>query len=88
MDLVFEMPVITAFLSNVGVITPKWLPDRRKTAIIFAFILATIITPTFDPINQNLVAVPLIILYETSIWLAKLIQKEEQPVAQSASQYS
>lgn len=75
--LVFEMPVITTFLSRVGVITPKWLSDKRKTAIIVAFILAAIITPTFDPINQSLVAVPLIILYEMSIWLAKLVQKKE-----------
>ena len=75
--LVFEMPVITTFLSRVGVIKSKWLSDKRKTAIIVAFILAAIITPTFDPINQSLVAVPLIILYEMSIWLAKLVQKKE-----------
>ncbi|GAI22098.1 unnamed protein product, partial [marine sediment metagenome] len=69
--LVFEMPVITTFLSRLGVIKPKWLSDKRKVAIIFAFILAAIITPTFDPINQSLVAVPLIVLYEMSIWLAR-----------------
>ncbi len=72
--LVFEMPVVTTFLSRLGIITPKWLSAKRKPAIICAFILAAIITPTFDPINQSLVAVPLIILYEMSIWLAKLVQ--------------
>jgi len=75
--LVFEMPVVTTFLSRLGIITPKWLSDKRKPAIIFAFILAAIITPTFDPLNQSLVAVPLIILYEMSIWLAKLVQRRE-----------
>jgi sec-independent protein translocase protein TatC len=75
--LVFEMPVVTTFLARLGVITPKWLASKRKGAIIFAFILAAIITPTFDPINQSLVAVPLIILYEMSIWLAKLVQRKE-----------
>jgi sec-independent protein translocase protein TatC len=75
--LVFEMPVITTFLARLGVIKPKWLSDRRRVAIIFAFILAAIITPTFDPINQSLVAIPLIILYEMSIWLAKLVQRKE-----------
>lgn len=75
--LVFEMPVITTFLSRLGVITPRWLSDKRKPAIIFAFILAAIITPTFDPLNQTLVAAPLIILYEMSIWLAKLVQRRE-----------
>ncbi len=43
-------------------------------------ILAAIITPTFDPINQSLVAVPLIVLYEMSIWLAKLVQRREPRV--------
>ena len=77
--LAFDMPVITAFLSRLGIIKPKWLSAHRRTAIISAFILAAMITPTFDPINQSLVAVPLIILYEMSIWLAKLVQKK-QPV--------
>ena len=77
--IVFEMPVITTFLARLGVLKPKWLSDHRRTAIIFAFILAAIITPTFDPINQSLVAVPLIILYEMSIWLARLVYKK-QPV--------
>ena len=86
---VFEMPVITTFLARLGVLKPKWLSDRRRTAIIFAFILAAIITPTFDPINQSLVAVPLIVLYEMSIWLAKLVQRKEPvkvtPVSSAAS---
>ncbi len=86
---VFEMPVITTFLARLGVLKPKWLSDHRRTAIIFAFILAAIITPTFDPINQSLVAVPLIVLYEMSIWLAKLVQPKEprvvKPVSSAAS---
>ena len=82
--LVFEMPVITTFLSRLGIITPKWLSDKRKPAIICAFILAAIITPTFDPINQSLVAIPLIILYEMSIWLAKLFQRKPTQVVASS----
>jgi sec-independent protein translocase protein TatC len=77
--LVFEMPVITTFLARLGVLKPKWLSDHRKVAVIFAFILAALITPTFDPINQSLVAIPLIVLYEMSIWLAKLVQKRQPP---------
>ena len=75
--LVFEMPVITTFLARLGVITPKWLSSKRKTAIIFAFIVAAIITPTFDPLNQTLVAAPLVVLYELSIWLAKLVHRKK-----------
>ncbi len=77
--LVFEMPVVTTFLAKMGVITSKWLADKRKIAVIFAFILAAIITPTFDPLNQSLVAVPLVVLYEMCIWLAKLIQRKQSP---------
>ena len=79
--LVFEMPVVTTFLARLGIVKSKWLADKRKIAIILAFILAGIITPTFDPINQSLVAVPLIVLYELSIWLARLVQpKKSRPV--------
>ncbi|MFC1915151.1 twin-arginine translocase subunit TatC [Chloroflexota bacterium] len=82
---VFEMPVITTLLARLGVLKPRWLSDRRRTAIICSFILAAIITPTFDPINQSLVAVPLIVLYEMSIWLAKLVYREEPAVATPTS---
>jgi len=75
--LVFEMPVLTTFLSRLGIIKPKWLADKRKVAIILAFILAAIITPTIDPINQSIVAAPLVVLYEISIWLARLVHKRE-----------
>ena len=87
--LVFEMPVITTFLARLGIITPKWLSNKRKPAIILAFILAAIITPTFDPVNQTLVAAPLIVLYEMSIWLAKIVaRKRPQAVPSSTTQTS
>jgi len=75
--LVFEMPVVITFLARIGIVNSKWLASKRKMAIIVAFILSAIITPTFDPINQSLVAVPLIILYESGIWLAKLVQRKK-----------
>ncbi|UCG10238.1 MAG: twin-arginine translocase subunit TatC [Dehalococcoidia bacterium] len=76
--LVFELPVVTTFLARIGLVSPKWLASKRKLALIFAFILAAIITPTIDPINQTLVAAPLIVLYEMSIWLAKLVYRGEK----------
>ncbi|MDY6892547.1 MAG: twin-arginine translocase subunit TatC [Chloroflexota bacterium] len=74
--VVFELPVIITFLSRLGIVTPQWLAGKRRWAIIGAFILAAIITPTFDPINQSLVAVPLIILYEMSILLSKVAYRK------------
>ena len=82
---VFEMPVITTFLARIGIISPKWLSDKRKPAIIIAFVLAAIITPTFDPLNQSLVAVPLVVLYEMSIWLAKLVYRKRTELAPEVS---
>jgi len=69
--------VVTTFLARLGIISPQWLASKRKIFIIVAFILAAIITPTFDPINQSLVAIPLIILFEMSIWLAKLVYRKK-----------
>lgn len=71
---VFELPVASTLLARLGIITPEWLSRKRKFAIILSFVLAAIITPTFDPVNQSLVAAPLVILYELSIWLAKLVR--------------
>ncbi len=73
--MIFELPVITTFLARLGVISSKWMGQQRKWAVILAFILGAIITPTLDPVNQTLVALPLIVLYEMSIWLAKLVEK-------------
>ncbi len=88
--LVFEMPVLTTLLARLGILTSKWLASKRKMAVIFAFVVAAIITPTFDPVNQTLVAAPLIVLYEMSIWLAKLVQRKQPrtatPAPTSASQ--
>ena len=72
MGLIFEMPVVTFFLARIGVLSPDFLARHRRYAIVLAFILGAIITPTFDPINQALVAAPIIILYEVSVWIAKV----------------
>ena len=71
MGLIFEMPVVTFFLARIGVLSPDFLARHRRYAIVLAFILGAIITPTFDPLHQTLVAAPIIILYEVSVWIAK-----------------
>ncbi len=75
--IIFELPVISTFLARLGLLSSEWLARKRKFAIVLAFILGAIITPTFDPVNQSLVAAPLIVLYEISIWLAKLVQRKQ-----------
>lgn len=68
----FQTPLVMFFLSKIGVITPRTLARQRRYAVVVAFILGALITPTFDPVNQGLVAVPIILLYELGIWLARL----------------
>ena len=75
MGLVFEIPIVMFFLSKIGVVTPRFLARQRRYAIVVAFILGAIITPTFDPINQTLVAMPIIVMYEVGILLAKLARR-------------
>lgn len=73
--LVFETPVITTILARLGIVSWRWLLAQWKWAVILAFILGGLITPTVDPVNQTLVALPLIILYLLSILLARLFEK-------------
>lgn len=69
--LVFETPVITTFLARMGILSAGWMAKQWKWVVILAFVLGAVITPTLDPINQTIVAVPLILLYVLSILLAK-----------------
>ena len=72
MGIVFELPVVLFFLSRIGVVTPTLLGRNRRWAILGAFVLGALITPTLDPVNQSLVALPIIVLYEVSIQLSKV----------------
>lgn len=72
MGLVFELPIVLFFLSRIGVVQPSFLSRNRKWAIVLAFILGALITPTLDPINQTMVAIPILVLYEVGILLSKV----------------
>jgi len=73
--LVFELPVISWFLAKLGILTPAFLRHNRKYAIIIIFIVAAILTPGPDPISQLMMAVPLLMLYEVSIFVTKIAQR-------------
>jgi len=63
----FELPVVLSLLASVGVVTPEWLRQHRPMAVLSLVIVAAIVTPTTDPINLLLMAVPMVGLYELSI---------------------
>ena len=68
--LVFELPIVVYFLAKIGLVTPEFMKMYRKHAIVIIFIAASIITPP-DVITQFLIAIPLFILYEVSIIIAR-----------------
>lgn len=68
--LVFQLPLVSLFLTKIGIVTPRFLSDKRKQAIVLIFILAAFFTPP-DVVTQSLMAVPLLILYEIGIIFSK-----------------
>lgn len=82
--LVFQLPVVTSLLARAGLLTSEGLKDKRKYAIVAAFVAAAILTPP-DPVSQIGLALPTILLYEISIWSAKLIERKREQAAQATA---
>jgi len=74
--VVFELPVILAFLSMIGLVSAETLAKHRRLAIIVNVIVAAIITPTGDPLNLAMMAVPLILFYEVGVVAARILGKK------------
>lgn len=74
--IVFELPMISLFLSKLGILKPSFMKKYRKHAIVIIMIAAAILTPGTDPVSQIMLAVPLVVLYEISILISKLSQKK------------
>src|SRR6186713_1086891 len=75
--LAFQLPLVMFFLAKVGLMSPDFLRRNRKYAIVIILILAGIITPP-DVISQIICTIPLMLLYEISIWLTAKVQKEKE----------
>lgn len=75
--LIFELPIITFFLTKIGIMTPTFMRKYRKHAIVLIFIVAAIITPP-DVFSQTLVAIPLLILYEVSILISAGVMRQKE----------
>ena len=86
LGVVFETPVLMFVLARLRVVSYKTFSRWRRLAIVFAFVLGAMITPTFDPINQSLVAIPIVLLYEMGIWLAWLARRGEKALAMDATE--
>lgn len=75
--VVFELPIIAFFLTKIGLITPDFMRTYRKHSIVVIFVLSAIITPP-DIFSQALVSIPLLLLYEISIWISARVMKQKE----------
>ena len=73
--IIFEMPIVSFLLARLGIIQAAMLRQYRRYAVVVCCILAAVITPTADPINFALVAIPLVVLYELSIVVVRFSQR-------------
>lgn len=74
--IMFELPIVIYFLTKVGLVTPQILKKYRKIALVIVLILSAIITPP-DVASQIVVAIPVLILYQVSIFISKVVLKNE-----------
>ncbi|MDG2396604.1 MAG: twin-arginine translocase subunit TatC [Flavobacteriaceae bacterium] len=75
--IIFQLPILMYFLTKIGVITPDFLKKNRKFAIVIVLSLAAIITPP-DIASQIIVTIPIIFLYEISIFISKVVHRNQQ----------
>ncbi len=75
--IMFELPIIIYFLTKMGLVTPDFLRKYRKHAIVIVLILAAVVTPP-DVISQIIVTIPIVVLYELSIFIAKVVYKKQE----------
>lgn len=74
--LVFELPMLSFFLSKLGILKPSFMRKYRKHSIVIIMIAAAVLTPGTDPVSQVILAIPLVLLYEISILVSKFSQKK------------
>ncbi|MDW5289848.1 twin-arginine translocase subunit TatC [Formosa sp. PL04] len=75
--IIFELPIIIYFLAKVGIITPEFLKKYRKYALVIVLVVSAVITPP-DIASQIIVAIPVLILYEVSIFIAQFVTRKER----------
>jgi sec-independent protein translocase protein TatC len=78
---IFELPILVYFLTKVGLITPTIMRKYRKISLVIVLTLSAIITPP-DVASQIIVAIPIMILYEVSIFISRIVYRNKQKAAE------
>jgi sec-independent protein translocase protein TatC len=74
--LIFELPMVSYFLARLGILTPAFMRHYRKHSIVVIFIIAALVTPTTDPFTMGIFSLPMLLLYEFSIFIAAIAQRK------------
>jgi len=74
--LIFELPMVSYFLSRFGILTPKFMRKYRRHAIVAILIIAAVVTPTTDPFTMGVFSIPMLLLYEISIVISSIAKKK------------
>lgn len=81
--IVFQMPILVFFLARFGIVTWKFMAKQFKYAVLIIFIIAAVVTPSGDPVNQTIFAAPMIVLYLISIGVAWIFGKKKPKTAET-----
>lgn len=85
--VIFQLPVVSYFLTKFGLLTPEFMRSYRRHAIVVSFFLAAFLTPP-DPVSQMLVAIPLVFLYQLAIWISKIASRKRKKEMNEALGYN
>lgn len=77
--LVFELPMLSFFLSRLGILSPKLMRKYWRHAMVVSAFVAALISPGPDPVSMLMMAIPLVFLYEISIWISRFSKKKGSP---------
>lgn len=78
--LIFELPMIAYFLARFGIMTPAFMRHYRRHSIVAIMIIAAVVTPTTDPVTMLVFSIPMLLLYEISIWVAGIAAKKRAAI--------